>query len=115
MSGARSASSHGLMVTLVGLALAAAPAASAALSTKVYTVTIQQMSFGQPPKTLHVGDRIEWVNNDIFVHSATAADKSFDVELKPKARATIVLRKPGTVSFICRYHPGMKGQLVVAK
>ena len=97
---------------MAGAAVVAIPASAAP---KVYAVTIQQMTFGAVPAGLRVGDVIEWVNNDIFVHSATAADKSFDVELKPKARATIVLRKPGTVSFICRYHPGMKGQLVVAK
>ena len=30
-------------------------------------------------------DTVEWVNQDIFVHSATADDGSFDVELAPEA------------------------------
>ena len=114
MIGARSATVNGLLAMIVGTALGAAPAAATS-GAKTYTVTIRQMSFGQLPRTLHVGDRIEWVNEDLFVHSATAADKSFDVELKPKARAAIVLRKPGTVSFICRYHPGMRGALAVTR
>jgi plastocyanin len=103
-----------LLAMILGAVLGAAPA-SAAPRAKSYVVTIQQMAFARPPANLHVGDRIEWVNADLFVHSATAADGSFDVELKPKARTTIVLRKAGTIPFACRYHPGMKGSLVVAK
>src|SRR3546814_12448808 len=68
-------------------------------------VTIKQMAFGPTPAGLRVGDTIEWVNDDIFVHSATARDKSFDIELKPKARVRMVLKKAGTVAFFCRYHP----------
>jgi plastocyanin len=77
-------------------------------------VSIQQMAFGPTPTGLRVGDTIEWVNNDIFVHSATARDKSFDVELKPKARVRTKLKRAGTAAFYCRYHPGMTGRLVVA-
>lgn len=99
---------------LAGVTLAVVPAA-AARPTHAYTVTIRQMTFGPVPPVLHVGDTIAWVNDDIFVHSATALDKSFDVELKPKARVVIALNKPGTIPFVCRYHPGMKGRLVVTK
>jgi plastocyanin len=64
---------------------------------------------------MRVGDTIEWVNNDIFFHSATAKDKSFDVELKPKAHARVVLKTTGWIAFYCRHHPAMTGTLVVAK
>jgi plastocyanin len=101
-----------LFLALAGAAVAAAPASPAP---KVYTVTVRDMAFGPMPTGLRVGDVVEWVNNDIFVHSATARDKSFDVELKPKARVRMILKKPGTVAFYCRYHPGMTGKLVVAK
>jgi len=100
------------LLALAGAALVAVPASAAP---KVYTVTLQQMAFGPVPAGLRVGDTIEWVNNDIFLHSATARDKSFDVELKPKAHVRIVLKKPGRIAFYCRYHPGMMGTLVVAK
>jgi len=106
---------------LAGAALLAAPV-SAALAAKharskapaIYTVTLQQMKFGPTPATLHVGDTVEWVNDDIFLHSATATDKSFDVELKPKAHLWTTFHKAGTYAFACRYHPGMTGTLVVA-
>jgi len=101
-----------LFLALAGAALAAAPATAAP---KVYAVTLQQMAFGPAPAGLRVGDTIEWVNNDIFVHSATARDKSFDLELKPKARVRMKLKQTGTIAFYCRYHPGMTGRLVVGR
>jgi plastocyanin len=101
-----------LLVALAGAALVAAPVFAAP---KTYTVTIQQMAFGPLPTGLRAGDTIEWVNNDIFVHSATAKDKSFDVELKPKQHARTVLKTAGASAFYCRYHPGMTGRLVVAR
>jgi plastocyanin len=103
-----------------GAALAAAPvsALAAAKDAKakpplIYTVTLDKMMFGPTPKAIHVGDTIEWVNNDIFVHSATAKNKVFDVELKPKAHMWTTFHAAGTYPFICRYHPGMAGTLVV--
>jgi plastocyanin len=97
------------------LAVAALVAVPATAAPQVYTITLQQMAFGAVPSGLRVGDSIEWVNNDIFLHSATAKDKSFDLELKPKAHVRMVLKKAGTIPFFCRYHPGMTGRLVVAK
>lgn len=78
-------------------------------------MTIQQMAFGATPASVRVGDTIEWVNNDIFVHSATAKDGSFDIELKPRTRTQMVLKRAGIVAFFCRYHPGMTGRLAVVK
>lgn len=92
--------------------LAAPPPCAAARAPSVQTVTIRQMQFAPVPK-LHVGDTVEWVNDDLFVHSATATDKSFDLELKPKAHVRMRVTKPGRFPFFCRYHPGMKGTLVV--
>ena len=54
---------------------------------------------------------ITWVNHDMFIHSATTKD--FDVVLKPGASGAVVLLQPGTINYICRYHPGMKGQIVI--
>ena len=101
-----------LLLALAGAAIAAVPASAAP---KVHTVTIRDMAFGALPTGLKVGDVIEWVNDDIFLHSATARDKSFDLDLKPKARVRMILKQAGTVAFYCRYHPGMTGKLAVGK
>jgi len=104
--------SRRLLLALAGAVCVAAPACAAP---KVHTITLQQLGFGPVPSGLRVGDTIEWVNNDVLLHSATARDNSFDVELKPKARVRMVLKKAGTFAFFCRYHPGMTGMLVVGK
>lgn len=97
-------------VLAIGIALAAAPAALAA----DYTIVLDNMTFGALPATLHAGDTIIWQNNDIFRHSATALDQSFDVDLPPKTGARMVVGAAGSVEFFCKFHPGMKGKLVIS-
>jgi len=61
-----------------------------------------------------VGDTVEWINKDIFAHTATARNGDFDVAMPPKKTVTSVLKKAGTVEFYCRFHPNMKAVLTIA-
>jgi plastocyanin len=97
-------------VTLSGLALAGVSASFAA----DYVVVIDRMKFGSVPAALHTGDTITWQNDDIFRHSATARDGSFDFDLPAKTSAKMVLGEPGTIEFYCTLHPGMTGTLVIS-
>lgn len=92
--------------------LLANPLSAAAPHT--YTVVIDKMKFGAVPAGLHPGDVIVWDNRDIFRHSATAKDGSFNVDLPARTKAKTVVRKAGALPFFCKYHPGMKGMLNVA-
>ena len=94
--------------------LALAAAGCAKPPPRTFTVTIAQMAFGPTPSDARVGDVIQWVNADIFQHTATARDGGFDVDLPPKASARTTLRRAGAIAFYCRYHPGMSGSLTVA-
>ena len=71
------------------------------------------MKFGPVPAQLQKGDTIIWANRDILRHTATAANHAFDVDLPPGAAKKMVLTKTGTFPFVCRYHPGMRGVLVI--
>ena len=82
---------------------------------KVHTIVMNKMAFGPAPAGIKAGDLILWVNKDLFRHTATARDKSFDVNLAAGKSARMVVRKAGLINYFCRYHPGMKGQLAVAK
>lgn len=95
----------------VNAATKAAPHATAPAHV-VHVIVIDKMQYGPMPTDVHAGDIIEWVNHDIFEHSATARDGRFDVDLKPGAtvRMTAVA---GTTAFFCKFHPGMTGTLVV--
>jgi plastocyanin len=94
-----------------GALLLAASAAAAAPHS--YTIVIEKLKFGPVPQQLHKGDTIVWVNRDFLRHSATAADHSFDVDLPAGATGKTLLAKSGSISFVCRYHPGMRGVLQV--
>ena len=96
------------------LALAMVAAATFSAAATEYTIVIDKMKFGPPPARLHPGDTIVWQNNDILRHSATARDKSFDFDIPAKASATMTVGVAGTVSFYCKFHPGMTGTLVVS-
>lgn len=77
-----------------------------------HDITIADMQFGTP-SALHVGDVITWRNDDIFEHSATARDKSFDIDLPPKSTRSMTVKQAGKVDFYCRFHPDMTGTLDV--
>lgn len=94
-------------------ALALVGAAPATAAPKVHMVRMAKMVFGPAPTGVRVGDVIEWVNADIFQHTATARNGAFDVDLKPGTKARTVLRAAGVVIYYCRYHPGMTGRVVV--
>jgi plastocyanin len=98
------------VASVAALLLAATPAAAAP---RTYVVVIDKLKFGPLPSVLHKGDTIVWINHDLFRHTATAANHSFDVDLQPGAKAALVMKSTGAIPFVCRYHPNMRGVLVV--
>jgi plastocyanin len=105
-----------LALLVAAFSVAAAPANhSASHAGKTWTISIAQMAYGSAPSGMRVGDTVQWVNQDIFLHSATAIDHSFDVNIPVHGSGQLNLTRAGTFAYTCRYHPGMKGQLVVAK
>ena len=99
----------------IALAVLLLPTPPAMAAPRTHVVVIDKMKFGAMPAGVRAGDKIIWVNKDMFKHTATAKGGGFDVDLPPGARATVVVRKAGAISVICRYHPGMKAVLKVAK
>ena len=71
------------------------------------------MEFGPTPAAVKVGDTIEWVNRDIFRHTATARDGSFAIDLPAGKTGRSVMEHAGKIAFFCKYHPGMAGSLTV--
>ncbi|APG14190.1 plastocyanin [Bradyrhizobium elkanii] len=76
-------------------------------------ITMDNLVVSPAETSAKVGDTIEWINKDVFAHTATAKSGDFDVMLPPKKSATFVLKKAGTVDYYCRYHPNMKATLKV--
>jgi plastocyanin len=105
---------HPALSALAVLGVGAAAAAPAAAAPHTYVIVIDKMKFGPVPAHLRKGDRIVWVNRDMFRHTATAANKSFDIDLKPSSKGAVVLRSAGTFVVTCRFHPGMRTVLKVS-
>ncbi|MGX4773347.1 cupredoxin domain-containing protein [Bradyrhizobium guangdongense] len=77
-------------------------------------ITMQNLVISPAEVSAKVGDTIQWINKDVFAHTATAKNGDFDVNLPPHKSATSVLKKAGTVDYYCRYHPNMKATLKIA-
>lgn len=90
-------------------------ATAAAAAPRVHRVVMKGMAFGAIPSDLRRGDVVEWVNEDLFRHTATAAEAGFDVDLAPGKTGRAELRKAGTFAIRCRFHPGMTARMVVGE
>lgn len=75
-------------------------------------VTIDKLVFSPAAVEAKVGDTVEWVNNDVFAHTATVKG-GWEVMIPPKATASLTLKTAEAVDYFCRFHPNMKGRLDV--
>jgi plastocyanin len=59
------------------------------------------------------GDRITWVNNDLFPHDVRA-DGVFDShEIAPSKSWSYVANRAGNYAYRCTLHPTMTARLIV--
>jgi plastocyanin len=49
-------------------------------------ISMENLVISPAEATAKVGDTIEWINKDIFVHTATARNGDWDVTMPPKKR-----------------------------
>ena len=103
-----------MRVTHIALAVLLLSTPPAMAAPRTHTVVIDKMKFGVMPAGVKPGDRIVWVNKDMFRHTATARDGSFNVDLMPGAKGTSVVRRAGAIPVFCRYHPAMRTTLKVS-
>jgi plastocyanin len=99
-----------IAVLLYGSTVAFASTADAA----VIQITISNVAFPPGKTAAHVGDTVEWMNRDFVVHTATARNGDWDVNLPPNKSGHVVLKKAGKLEYYCRYHPTMKGEIDVS-
>jgi plastocyanin len=97
------------VVTLLAFAAMAVPAHAATLQ-----IVMENLVISPAEASAKVGDTIEWINKDVFAHTATARNGDFDVTIPPNKTVTSVLKKAGTVEYYCRLHPNMKAVLNIA-
>src|SRR3954468_22240387 len=76
-------------------------------------ISMENLVVSPAAASAKVGDTVEWVNKDVFAHTATARNGDWDVTMPPKKTVTSVLKKAGTVEYYCRFHPNMKATLTI--
>lgn len=98
----------------VALALVGAGASGTAQAApQTHTVVIDNMRFTPETLTVRRGDRVVWRNNDLVPHTATAAKRFDSGSIEPGQSWSTVVRKTGTLPYVCSFHPGMKATLQV--
>jgi plastocyanin len=83
-------------------------------ATSPHVVVMKQMHFDPPQITVQKGEAVAWKNEDIYSHSVTADDGSFDSGLiAPGSTWKMIADRPGTMGYHCKPHPNMMAELVV--
>ena len=93
-------------VAIAGLSFMTTPV-SAQQSGPTITITNNGSNYEYSPAQLDakVGQAITITNNDANgVHSVTAKDQSFNVDVPPKGSATVTVKKAGNFPYYCTYH-----------
>lgn len=79
-----------------------------------YVIVIEQMRFDPPALTVARGDRVVWINKDLFPHTATAEAKAFDShDIRPDGSWSYLARDSGRYAYSCTLHPTMHAVLNV--
>ncbi len=105
----------GAVLAFVASAAAIAQTGSSAGNAETHVIVIKQMRFDPQQLSIKAGDRVEWTNQDIFTHTVTANDGSFDSgPIEPGQSWSTTIRNPGTIGYHCRPHPNMAAELTVS-
>jgi plastocyanin/mono/diheme cytochrome c family protein len=93
---------------------ASASAAAGGADAHVHRIAIANLKFDPPSLEVQAGDVVVWTNTDFVAHTATADDGTFDTgTMEADGSKRVVLAKKGTFPYACRFHPTMKGTLMV--
>ena len=79
-----------------------------------HTVVIKKFRFMPDRITVRVGDTVEWINQDLAPHTATADAGDWTTEMLKKGQSnTVTVTADMTGSYFCEFHPKMKGEVKV--
>lgn len=86
----------------------------AASEPTTHIVRIKSFAFVPNHIEVNVGDTIQWVNEDLAPHTATADDFEWDTgELVQNQVAEVVVTDEMQTTYFCVFHPHMKGKITL--
>jgi plastocyanin len=82
---------------------------------KAAKATIKDFTFDPETATVKAGGTITWTNEDSANHNVVFDDKSVKGidNLRQNQSGEVTFDKAGSFSYVCSYHPGMKGTVTV--
>jgi plastocyanin len=102
-----------LTLSGAGLATLAVPSVLRA-APRVLDASIASFAFEPENIEISQGDRVVWTNDDLVPHTATAVSGAWDTgPLRKGEVAEIEFSTAGEFEFFCRFHPTMRGVVVV--
>ena len=111
-----------LAMVLIACSSSAAPAessskpAAAQSSSGSAEVVMSGFKFQPAELTVKMGTKVTFTNNDSAGHDVVASDGSFKSDTLSKGQTfSMVFDKEGTFSYVCTFHPGMEGKIIVTK
>lgn len=87
---------------------------TAAGTDAVSQVTIDNYAFSPVPLTVKVGTTVTWTNHDDDAHSVDSTQGKFKSKaLNTNDKFQFDFTEAGEYPFNCRFHPNMKGTIIV--
>ena len=79
-------------------------------------IEMDDFAFVPAELTVKVGTKVTWTNKDSASHDVQAADGSWASDSLSKDQSfSKVFDVEGTFAYVCTFHPGMQGKIIVTK
>ena len=92
------------------------PGAAQAVASGSVDVAISGFAFKPAELTVTVGTKVTWTNQDSVGHNVKAADGSWGSDTLSNGQSfSKVFDTAGTFDYVCTFHPGMTGKIIVTK
>ena len=98
-----------------GSGASSSSSATAASSATPKAVTIKDYTFKPAKITVPAGTTVDFSNEDSTAHTATSTESGVfeSGAIQPGKSGSVTLKKAGTFTYYCAFHPFMKGTIVV--
>lgn len=103
-----------LCLLTVAFVVERGPAGEGADRSRTHVVEMRNFEFSPRRVELSVGDTVVWVNRDAAPHAvADSIGRWSSGEVAAGAEWRHVAAAPGSHSYVCAYHPSMRGVLII--
>jgi plastocyanin len=104
-------------VVLASIAVCSSPPSNAQSGPdklRIHVIEIKSFAFSPARATIKLGETVQWKNEDLAPHTATADGGAWSTEtLKNEEVGEFVPKSAGSFTYHCKFHPAMTAVIVV--